>query len=186
MKRCNRVEKKDILVPQPNLIADYNTHMGGVDKMDQNVQKYRIRNRGKKWNFPLITNAIDVALVNSYQCYCIANGSIPLLDYQRMVTRAYLSLSSSLSGPKNAGRTALPKSSIKRVPIDIRTSGNHYIERTNNGKQRKCAICKKNARKECTICNVGLHVGCFSKWHQKQIECAMIPIWGSDLNLNFC
>lgn len=34
IKRYNRVEKKDILVPQPNLIADYNTHMGGVDKMD--------------------------------------------------------------------------------------------------------------------------------------------------------
>ncbi|KAG8234292.1 hypothetical protein J437_LFUL015017 [Ladona fulva] len=34
LKRWSRTEKKDVLVPQPRLITEYNTHMGGVDKMD--------------------------------------------------------------------------------------------------------------------------------------------------------
>ena len=166
-KRWSRSEKKEITISQPKLINQYNKYMGGVDKMDWNVQKYRIKIRGKKWYFPLVTNAIDVALVNSYVLYCMANDQISLLDYRRTVARAYLTLSSDLSDPKQQGRKALPKSSLTRVPVDIRLSGNHVIERTEMGRQRKCAICKANARKECKKCNVGLHMECFIKWHKK-------------------
>ena len=85
VKRFNRAHKKDIQVPQPKLIAEYNGNMGSVDKMDWNVQKYRIRVRGKKWYFPLVTNAVDVALVNAHAIYYLAHGTIPLLDYRRTV-----------------------------------------------------------------------------------------------------
>ncbi|XP_035227615.1 piggyBac transposable element-derived protein 3-like [Stegodyphus dumicola] len=161
MKRWSRTEKKDIQVPQPKLISEYNKYMGGVYKMDWNVQKYRIRIRGKKWYFPLLTNAIDVTLVNAHALYCISNDKIPLLDFRRMVARGYLSLSSELSDAKKDGRNSFTKASINRVPTVIRTSGDHYIKRTENGKQRKCAVCKTNARKQCGKCNVGLHVDCF-------------------------
>ncbi|XP_035215200.1 piggyBac transposable element-derived protein 3-like [Stegodyphus dumicola] len=46
MKRWSRTEKTDIQVPQTKLISEYNKYMGGVDKRDWNVQKYRIRIRG--------------------------------------------------------------------------------------------------------------------------------------------
>lgn len=167
VKRWSRTEKKDILVSQPKLITEYNTHMGGVDKMDWNVQKYRIRIRGKKWYFPLLTNAIDVSVVNAHVLYCLTNGTIPLLDFRRIISRAYLALSSELSDPKKAGRKSFTKSSKKRVSEDIRTSGNHHLERTEEGKQRKCAVCKTNVRRQCHQCDVGLHVECFSTWHKK-------------------
>lgn len=48
-------KKKNIQVPQPNLVKIYNKHMGGVDRMDQNVAKYRISIRGKKWYSSLVT-----------------------------------------------------------------------------------------------------------------------------------
>ncbi|XP_039602162.1 piggyBac transposable element-derived protein 3-like [Polypterus senegalus] len=47
VKRCSRENKREIQVPQPKLITEYNRHMGGVDKMDWNVQKYRIKVGGK-------------------------------------------------------------------------------------------------------------------------------------------
>ena len=165
VKRFSRAHKKDIQVPQPKLIAEYNGNMGGVDKMDWNVQKYRIRVRGKKWYFPLVINAVDVALVNAHAIYCLANGTIPPLDCRRTVAGAYLATSSPYSDPKKAGRLSLAGASSSRIPLDVRAAGNHYIGRTEEGKQRKCAVCKKNARKQCSVCNVGLHEECFQKWH---------------------
>lgn len=41
-------EKKSIQVNQPNLIKVYNENMGGVDRMNQSISKYRIAVRGKK------------------------------------------------------------------------------------------------------------------------------------------
>ena len=158
MKRFSRAHKKDIQVPQPKLIAEYNGNMGGVDKMDWNVQKYRIRVRGKKWYFHLVTNAVDVALVNAHAIYCLSNAHaiycIPLLDYRRTVARAYPATSSPYSDPKKAGRLSLAGASSSRIPLDVRAAGNHYIGKTEGGKQRKCAVCKKKCEKtmQCLQC----------------------------------
>lgn len=139
--------------------------MGGVDKLDWNVQKYRIKIRGKKWYFPIFTNAVDVSLVNAHTIYCIANGKMPLLNFRREVARFYLNLH-SVSDPKNCGRPSYSVSSQKRVPEDVRKNPQgHYLERTLDGKQRKCAVCKKNVRKQCVKCDVGLHVECVIPWH---------------------
>ena len=165
--RWNRAERQYKQITQPKLITAYHKHLGGVDKMDWSVQKYRIKIRGKKWHFPLLTNAFDVALVNTHVLYCLANGAVPLLGFRRMVARTYLALSSKLSDPKKAGQKSFPKSLLQHVPFDIRESAEgHYIERSEMGKQRKCAICKKNVRKQCSKCNVELHVECFRKWHK--------------------
>ena len=72
-----------------------------------------------------------------------------------------------LSDAKHSGRTSLSGNDQKRVSKQIReNSHGHFIERTTDGKQRKCAVCKKNARKQCTKCNVGLHIHCYKRWHQ--------------------
>ena len=107
-----------------------------------------------------------MTVINAYVLFCIANEKMSLLDFRRIIVRAYMHVS-SLSDPKNAGRPSLSKPSIRRVPDDIRKSNSgHILQRTENGKQRKCALCKTNVRKQCSKCNVGLHVECFSNWHQ--------------------
>ncbi|XP_035234296.1 cytochrome b2, mitochondrial-like, partial [Stegodyphus dumicola] len=55
-------------------------------------------------------------------------------DFRRMVARGYLALSSEFSDAKKGG--SVTKASVNRIPTLIRTSGNQYIERTENGKQR--------------------------------------------------
>ena len=65
-KRFSRSERKVVSIPQPNLIAAYNTNMGGVDLLDNFVAKYRITVKGKKWWWPLFINFIDVALCNAW------------------------------------------------------------------------------------------------------------------------
>ena len=36
-------------VDQPFMVSQYNHFMGGVDRMDQNIDNYRMRFRSKKW-----------------------------------------------------------------------------------------------------------------------------------------
>ncbi|XP_063913291.1 uncharacterized protein LOC135129951 [Zophobas morio] len=44
-KRYNRKEKKEIQISQPNVIAEYNKSMGGVDLHDNGIANYRCRNK---------------------------------------------------------------------------------------------------------------------------------------------
>ena len=102
MSRWFKTDKKQIIIPQPNALTNYNMNIGGVDKLYWNIQKYRIRIRGKKWYFPIFTNAVNMALVNAHIVYSIGNEKMPLLNFRREVARFYLNLH-SLSDPKKSG-----------------------------------------------------------------------------------
>ena len=93
---------KQVTLNQPKYIADYNSHMDGVDKMDWLINKYRIKIRAKKWYFPLFMNMIDMAVVNAHVLYCMVNKKIPLLKFRRSIVRVYMK-TSSVSDPKNSG-----------------------------------------------------------------------------------
>ena len=163
-KRWSNKERKHINVPQPHLIAMYNKYMGGVDHLDWLTQKYRIGVRGKKWYFNLFTNLVDTAVVNAWIISTIISGTqTSLLDFKRSIARYYLHKTSP-SKPKQPGRV---KKMTGKVLPDIRFDGRgHRLERTEGGKQRKCAQCKRKVSKQCVKCNVGLHMGdCENQWH---------------------
>ena len=62
-----------------------------------------------------------MALVNPYILYTMTNEKVPLLDFTRSIARGYLA-KSSISDPKNAGRTFFPKKAINRVQEAVRTT----------------------------------------------------------------
>ncbi|KAF6215702.1 hypothetical protein GE061_000033 [Apolygus lucorum] len=166
VKRWSKEKKSMVPVPRPKCISSYNKYMGGVDKLDWLVNEYRIKIRGKKWYFPIITHLLDVCVVNAHVLHGLVNDDkMPLLEFRRRITRSYLSLP-SISNPKLSGRPSLAKALDKRIPRDVEKNQNdHYVERTEEGKQRKCAVCKKNARKQCSKCDVGIHIHCMAIWH---------------------
>ena len=51
VRRWIRQNKKQVILNQPKCIADYNSHMGGVDQMDWLINKYRIKIRTKNGTF---------------------------------------------------------------------------------------------------------------------------------------
>ena len=150
-------------VMMPNCIAKYNEGMLGVDLSDWKTQKYRIGIKSKKWYFSIFTHALDVALVNVHAIYNMIHGSneaVDLLNFRTEVTLCLLKMTTP-SMPLARGRKVvhLPQ----RV---LMLAGDHRIERTPGGKQRKCRLCKKNARKQCSTCNAGFHIECFNQFHQ--------------------
>ena len=99
-KRFCRSERKTVTVSQPNLVASYNSHMGGVDLLDNFVAKYRVAVKGKKWWWPLFVNFIDVSLSNAWLLHRRVHRDMQmdLLEFRRRVTIALLK-----SQPSNAG-----------------------------------------------------------------------------------
>ena len=96
--------------------------------------------------FPLYANLIDVTVVIAHVLFCFVNDPILLLDFKRQILRIYLG-KSSISDLKIAGKPLLNKSANTRVLSEVRNDGiGHYLQRTEDGKQRKCTICKINAR----------------------------------------
>jgi N-glycosylase/DNA lyase len=63
--RWSKDDKKKVPVEQPHVYETYNSYMGGVDNVDQNLNAYRIVIKGKKWWWVIFTYLIDLCMVNA-------------------------------------------------------------------------------------------------------------------------
>ena len=81
-------------VQQPHLIHAYNQGMGGVDLMDRMLASYRPSIRGKKWDWPLFTNALIVTVVAAWWTNCkMAESPMSHLDFRREIAICLLKMS---------------------------------------------------------------------------------------------
>lgn len=165
-KRWSNAEKKHVLIDQPSCVTLYNTNMGGVDRLDENVASYRINIRNKKWYWPMIAYLLNVSMNNAWLLYRMttrgAEEKLDLLGFTRYVVRTYLATCSIERS--SAGRSSLSVSS--RVLPEIRFDGiSHNLVTVE--KQLRCGQCKKATRKKCKKCNVGCHILCAESFHKK-------------------
>ena len=76
-RRWSGKEKKIVEVPCPDVVHQYNTHMGGVDLADMLTSLYRIKLGTKKWYHHIVYYCISVAIINGwilYKCHITQNG----------------------------------------------------------------------------------------------------------------
>lgn len=90
-QRWSSAQGKALIVDQPFSIHAYNSGMGGVDRMDQNISKYRTSIRIKKWWWPFFAYMLDVSVQNAWLLYrlCASNEKSPLdlLGFRRNIVR---------------------------------------------------------------------------------------------------
>ena len=135
-KRFCYCEKQRVNVEQPNIINQYNTSTGGVDRMDQNTLAYMINLHPKEWWWPLFRFVADVAVNNAYQMYRQshlhhAEYRLDALGFRWTIVDAYYHLyrkslpsttlftgSRSLHHPANNLHLAVPITGLPRAHSD--------------------------------------------------------------------
>jgi hypothetical protein len=160
VKRYSSAQKKIVNVKCPNAIVQYNKNMGGTDRMDEDVNHYRIEIRSKKWYWPILTWLFDVSMNNAWIQYKNAGHQISNLEFRRSVVGEYLT---------NFG-TAKKTSGRESREINPRFDGSgHLIQMIPNKKRRRCAgsLCNSIVSTFCPKCNVGLCIKCFFNYHTK-------------------
>ena len=138
------------------MVSQYNHFMGGVDRMDQNIDNHRMGVRSKKWWWPVFAFTVHASLHNAWQLYRKGDNNSPLhyLIFARRIVQFYLQKYGT--PPAIPGRPAATKPLEKRVLPRFRfDSANHLLLPAE--KQSRCVLCKKNSRKMCKKCRVNLH-----------------------------
>lgn len=158
VKRWSSSAKTYVNVPQPFLISVYNTKMGGTDRMDQNVNKYRINIRTKKWWYPFFSWGIDVTLQNAWLLYRNMGNNIDLLAFKRIIVQSYLSVHGSAPGRN-------PTVQPRNLPDEMRLSNRTHLIVIDNAHRLSCKVCKIKTNRKCESCNVFLHDKCFKQYH---------------------
>lgn len=69
VKRYDKTKLQHIDIDCPNIIKQYNMHMGGVDLTDSLIGRYRIKIKSRKWYMRIFYHLIDITVVNSWLLY---------------------------------------------------------------------------------------------------------------------
>nr|CAH7752009.1 unnamed protein product [Callosobruchus chinensis] len=65
VKRYSKEEKKKVDVDCPQIIKQYNTHMGGVDLADMLIALYKVPLKSKRWYLGIFGQLIDICANNA-------------------------------------------------------------------------------------------------------------------------
>ena len=91
-QRYFRSEKLRKTIPFPSALQVYNANMGGVDRLDQNLDCYMTNIRSKKWWWPIFRYCLDLAVVNAHYLFRLQSGveKLDLLGFRRSIATTYL------------------------------------------------------------------------------------------------
>lgn len=112
--------KKFIQVPWPAIIAYYNNHMGGADWTDEDIARYRVEIRRKKYWWPIFTWFLDMKINNTWVLSTKNGSPRTKLEFKREIASTYLTKYGQPG--KQQGRSSRSKTSISnnRISDDLR------------------------------------------------------------------
>lgn len=163
--RIGVINKKrtKIQVDCPALVKMYNKYMGGVDRFDENVDSMRVALRGKKWWFPLFAFGLDAACQNAWLIKRKCDNNWTYCEFRRAIVLSYLQKYGTQ--PTKSNNCGVPI--VLRVSNETRLGGCSEDHIEQDCSQRRCGFCHKRTRKMCAKCNIGLHIQCWYKFHNK-------------------
>ena len=161
-------------IPCPEIIADYNSFMGGVDLADQAMCYYSLGRKTLKWWRRVFWRLHDMAITNAFVVYKMNNAT----SLQKTQTNRQFCL--TLAEKLMAGVVA-SRRGPGRPPAEVvsRLTGKHFPYR--NGVKQRCCVyaykrrsprSKKYKDKKvttwCPKCEVHLCIGhCFECYHTR-------------------
>lgn len=184
--RYDRKNKEFIEVDCPNVIKEYNCHMGGVDLMDGLLGRYHIRLKTKSASLRIFYHLIDMAMVNSYLLHRRIHGKIfELPEFREEVAEVLCHFQQPIE-KKSVGRPSLNAQDAKAKigtsggkktyvpPPDVRYDGvGHMADFLDRTGKRMCKFpgCKSETQVICLKCDLNLCLSatrkCFHTFHTK-------------------
>lgn len=159
-------------IPCPQVVYDYNRHMGGVDLHDMLRQQYGIDRKSTKWWHRLFFGLFDMAIVNSFIMYYEHNPheKKPIADFRADVGLGLLTFADDRYSRSSANR----RRSNYSTPESVRLSnvGIHKVIFTST--RGRCPVCSKNGLQsrpvsKCSHCGIFLCCNatknCFNLYH---------------------
>lgn len=184
VRRWDRQKRVYNEIDCPQIIKDYNRHMGGVDLMDGLLGRYRIHMKTRKWSNRIFYHLIDVAVINAYLLYHRIHPhkeKIELPMFRTQVAES-LCLCGMASVKRPVGRPSSSPKTAARAPKraylpteDIRYDqmGHWCVFRDRTGKKQcKFPKCTSETQAYCIKCDLSLCNSttktCFYDFHNKQ------------------
>lgn len=163
----------------PEIVVDYNKHMGYVDKTDMLKALYEIDRKSKKWWHRLIWYFLDLAVLNSFIIfrYKQSTSTLSLKKFRQSVVSGLVGVSSI--AVRKRGRPG-PSASIpvKRFRTSVPTEKRHKecAHMPKHASSRRCAHCSTRDDPHrtiwmCSTCEVPLCLSdkrnCYKEYHNK-------------------
>lgn len=95
VRRYDRTSKKNITVSCPNIVKEYNKHMGGVDKLDSLLGRSHCKIRSRKWYFRIFYHLLDITVINAWLMFRkVHTSKMKLKDFRASVAEVMCNLES--------------------------------------------------------------------------------------------
>lgn len=181
VKRYSKDEKKKVDVTCPNIVTNYNMHMGGVDLSDMLVALYRTAFKTHKWYLSIFSQIIDICINNSWLIYRRevkllqgAEKCIKLKEFRLKIFEELLLHNRPKRGRPSAEQNVEQKKKVKictprtELPIRLDNIG-HCPVYTSRGRCRNCKDGKSSIM--CQKCDARLCLtekrNCFNQYHSQ-------------------
>lgn len=142
---------------KPQIVADYNKHMGYVDLSDRMANSYSFGRRTLKWTKKIFFHLLDLSVLNAY--LLVKNKHTSHKDFRMKLIKLMLN----------------PTEFIYSSPSTSKSSFEHWP--LNTPKRRRCSFCsqkglQRRSRNICESCNVALCTDrdCFKEYHNKRLK----------------
>nr|CAH7712594.1 unnamed protein product [Callosobruchus chinensis] len=161
VKRYSKEEKKKVDVDCPQIIKQYNTHMGGVDLADMLIALYKVPLKSKRWYLGIFGQLIDICANNAW------------LLYQSLLK------GNSLAKLRKSDLANDQPSKKIRVPVSVRPTQDVRYDQIGHfptfGEKGRCKLCTNGQTSVfCEKCCLRLCIvpgknsrNCFTIYHMK-------------------
>lgn len=185
VKRYNKKKREVEDVSCPDIVKVYNEHMGGVDKINSIIGRYKIRMKTKKWYMRLFYHLLDVTICNSWLLYIRVHRErgetepMALAEFRESVALTMCKLGSNNTPKRGRPSTELDVALASKAkkphvsalpPKEVRRDETGHWPIWNDSRLRcKMPNCKSRSFVSCVKCKITLCLNkdnnCFLKFH---------------------
>jgi len=155
---------------KPDIVEQYNWHMGYVDSSDHMTNSYSMCRRTFKWTTKLFFHFLDLTVLNSWVLLSSCGATYTHRDFRLLLVRNLIEeagKSQDRPTPRLVGRPSAAATNVLRLES---RHNKHWPAKSSSN--LCCRVCSCGQRK-CTVymcarCDMGLCVvPCFAEYHTK-------------------